>query len=308
MIYHTGWYAGESSNLDGKDVLLVRRRDEPVKRYVNLGCGNRFHPDWINIDLGPRAPHVLAHDLRKGIPLPDESCDVVYHAAVLEHIRRADVPGFMRECYRVLRVGGIIRVGVPDLETLCRLYLDKLKAAAAGIGKAAGDYEWVVLEMYDQVVREHSGGEMRAYLQRSSRSNERFVCDRIGEEGRELIRCLRASRKEHPRTHSVLRGLNRRARAILGMVRRAFLVLLAGPDADHALQIGRFRLSGEVHQWMYDRYSLGRLLLESGFREPALRSASESCIPRWTEFHLDTLPDGTPVKPDLLFMEAVKPS
>ena len=35
--------------------------------------------------------------------------------------------------------------------------------------------------------------------------------------------------------------------------------------------------------------------------------ASESRIPGWSEFHLDTEPDGTVYKPDSLNMEAVKP-
>ena len=93
-------------------------RGQGMKSYVNLGCGARFHPEWTNIDLDPQGPGVIRHDLSKGIPLKDESCDAVYHAAVLEHIRRADVPAFLAECPRVQKPGGIIRIGVPDQERL----------------------------------------------------------------------------------------------------------------------------------------------------------------------------------------------
>ena len=58
---------------------------------------------------------------------------------------------------------------------------------------------------------------------------------------------------------------------------------------------------------MYDRYSLARLLRITGFRDPQWKDASTSLIPNWTSFHLDTLPDGQVVKPDLFFMEAIKP-
>ena len=56
-------------------------------RLVNLGCGSRYHADWINIDIAAHGPGVIAHDLSKGIPLEENSCDAVYHSAVLEHIR-----------------------------------------------------------------------------------------------------------------------------------------------------------------------------------------------------------------------------
>ena len=40
-------------------------------QLLNLGCGRRFHPDWINIDLVSAGPGVIAHDLSRGIPLND---------------------------------------------------------------------------------------------------------------------------------------------------------------------------------------------------------------------------------------------
>src|SRR5262249_1869985 len=126
-------------------------------------------------------------DVSRGIPLPSSSCDVVYHSAVLEHMRYRDALQFLGECNRVLKPGGIIRVGVPDLERLCRLYLEKLECALSGQDSAARDYDWLMLELYDQCVREESGGEMLRYLQQRPLRNERFIVERIGEEGRELI-------------------------------------------------------------------------------------------------------------------------
>jgi len=59
---------------------------------------------------------------------------------------------------------------------------------------------------------------------------------------------------------------------------------------------------------MYDRYSLRLLLQRCGFTEITQRTATESGIPAWTSFHLDTAPDSTVYKPDSLYMEAIKPS
>jgi predicted SAM-dependent methyltransferase len=276
--------------------------------YLNLGCGSRYHPDWINIDIAPQGPAIIQHDLSHGIPLPDASCDVVYHAAVLEHMRRPDAAIFLVECCRVLKPSGIVRVGVPDLEKLCQLYLSRLAAALNGDETGAHDHDWIMLELYDQTVREKSGGGILDYLRQDPLPNESFVYERIGEEGRQLVKALRQQdthlRRSFLASPTKLRS---RLRSLRGIVKRCISQWLLGGDDRRALEIGRFRLAGEVHQWMYDRYSLARLLRLAGFRDPQVQDADTSQIANWKSFHLDTLPDGQVIKPDLFFMEAIKP-
>jgi len=278
-------------------------------RYLNLGCGSRCHPTWTNIDIAAHGPGVIAHDLSKGIPLPDSSCDVVYHSNLLEHMRRADAHPFMRECYRVLRAGGVLRVGVPDLEQISNLYLKKLNATFSGDVQAANDYEWMMLELYDQTVREGSGGEMLNWLRQDPLPNEAFVYERIGEEGRDLVRILRQSASEPPQQtrRRAIEMLSHSVRSLSASLRRRLVALLLGPADLRALEIGRFRLAGEVHHWMYDRYSLAKLMRAAGFREPIEQTATRSQIPGWSDFHLDTLPSGAVIKRDSFFMEAIKP-
>jgi predicted SAM-dependent methyltransferase len=279
-------------------------------RYVNLGCGSRLHPAWINIDIEPTAPGVIAHDLSKGIPLDDGSCDVVYHSHVLEHIRRQGAAAFLRECLRVLKPGGIIRVVVPDLERICRAYLEKMELALSGDPAAAADYDWIMLELFDQTTRERSGGEMGAWLRRSTLANEKFIYERIGEEGRRMIESVRGQRKAAPADGGRADGgpsIANRAGDMIRRIRHGLGVIVLGGGAREALAVGRFRMGGEVHQWMYDRFSLARMLVEAGFRDPIQQSATGSLIPDWSAFDLDTLADGTVVKPDSLFMEAVNP-
>ncbi len=70
-------------------------------------------------------------------------------------------------------------------------------------------------------------------------------------------------------------------------------------------EIGEFRLGGEIHQWMYDRFSL-RLLLEScRFRNIKVVSAYESKIKDFEKYSFDTI-DGNVRIPQSLFMEAQK--
>ncbi len=279
---------------------------------ANLGCGNQICAGWINIDIVCTGPGVVAHDLSTGIPLPDASCEVVYHSHVLEHLKRPDAQFFMRECVRVLKPGGILRVAVPDLEQICRQYLLTLDRALAKEAHAACDYEWIMLELFDQMIRQQSGGGMRTYLQQNPLSNEAFVYERIGEEGRQLVSSLRAS--SGGVEHSPGRpGLG--IAAFLRTMGRRMWVKLAqklvfwtdGRRFMEACRLGRFRMGGEVHQWMYDRYSLAQLMISVGLRDPLQESALTSRIPGWTDVPLDVLPDRTVRKPDSLFMEALRP-
>lgn len=128
--------------------MAVEEREISAHDLViyNLGCGTRASPACVNVDwsihrrlrnrklswiAGSRAEKIRAlpdsivvHDLRKGIPAPSSSVDVVYHSHLLEHIGREDVPAFMREVLRVLKPGGVHRVVVPDFEQQTRRYVD----------------------------------------------------------------------------------------------------------------------------------------------------------------------------------------
>jgi predicted SAM-dependent methyltransferase len=255
----------------------------PDPYLANLGCGGCFHSDWLNFDFVSHSPDVIQHDLRTRLPLNDGSCAVVYHSHVLEHFPRAFAPFFLQECYRLLVPGGILRVVVPDLETIARLYLKNLEGALAGDAPAAIRYEWLTIELMDQMVREESGGEMLKYWQQNPMPAEEFVIERTGREVLQFIESYRAKALSGP----------------------------AGPRAPHQPpkleEVEKFRASGEVHKWMYDRWSLRVLLERTGFHKIKVCAASESQIPGFARYRLDLNADGSVRKPDSLFMEARKP-
>jgi predicted SAM-dependent methyltransferase len=274
--------------------------------YLNLGCGSRFNPDWINIDWSSCNAYVKAHDLNTGIPFPDSTFDAVYHSHLLEHLSKENAFFLLQECHRVLKVGGIIRVVVPDLEQIARMYLAALEKAVQGDHEWKNHYDWMMLELYDQTVRDHSGGAMRVYLEREFIPNEAFACERLGGEARQIIQAWRSKnsqKRDHPSRHPNLRS---RIRAFLLSVHQKLLRVALGAEDYRALELGRFRLSGEVHQWMYDRHSLSVLLHKVGFENVKLVGPRESQIPCWSTYSLDIEPDGTVYKPDSLYMEAMR--
>jgi len=280
--------------------------------YLNLGCGHRFHPEWTNVDFVATAEGVMAADLAKGIPFPDASFDVVYHSHLLEHFSKGEAEPFLKECYRILRPNGILRVAVPDLEQIVKTYLIALEKAIKGSQEWADNYEWILLEMYDQAVRDHPGGGMAAYLSQNHIPNREFILKRCGIEARNIMN--RGRYRQQQFQNALKRKHN--PKQLLSRVYRFFhhrnhwrewlLKVLCGREY-RMLQTGRFRQKGENHRWMYDRYSLSVLLSKYGLKSIKQRTSAESYIPNWTSFNLDTEPDGTVYKPDSLYMEGVKP-
>ena len=275
--------------------------------YLNLGCGYRFRSDWTNVDFISTGSDVIAHDLTQRIPFPDRSFDVVYHSHVLEHLPKSSAKHFIQECYRVLRPQGVLRVVVPDLEQIALCYLEVLEKASSGSDEEAANYEWILLEMYDQALRNQRGGEMATYLSQPKIPNEQFVINRCGREVKQIIDLTREERLSiHHKSE-----LRSQIKSLFSQINTFFSqrhepVLKPFSKFYNALRVGYFRQSGEIHQCMYDRYSLSVLLKSCGLVNIVRRKATESYIQDWSDFNLDTEPNGSIYKPESLFMEAIK--
>jgi hypothetical protein len=84
-----------------------------------------------------------------------------------------------------------------------------------------------------------------------------------------------------------------------------FVWVLAGTNAKNAFFQGVFRGSGEIHRWMYDRFSLSRPLAQAGFVEIKICKAYESTIPNFSSYNLDIFGNFIR-KPDSIYVEAIK--
>lgn len=281
-----------------------------VPKNLNLGCGPRFCADdcWTNVDFVSASPRVIAHNLNAGLPFPDQICDVVYHSHVLEHFQVDDGKRFMAECFRVLRPGGFLRVAVPDLEQICRLYLDSLEKVEAGDAGWRGKYDWIKLEMYDQTVRTVPGGAMAEYLRQPNLPHKDFIVSRAGNIASEIMKAATANQTQGGNTQArqLKRALSK-LRHAPSKLSKLIRMLLLSEHEKRALELGLFRLGGEIHQWMYDGYSLRTLLEEAGFKGVRRTSATESSIPQWNNYYLDVDKDGCEHAPSSLYMEAVRP-
>jgi predicted SAM-dependent methyltransferase len=274
------------------------------KRYLNVGCGSHFvsSEEWTNLDFVSTSNQVIAHNLLEGIPFPDDSFDLVYHSHVLEHFTKKDGKRLIQECFRVLKPGGVIRVAIPNLEEIVKNYLKYLELSDENPENVlySANYDWSLIEMFDQTVRNDTGGGMLTYLAQEKIENEEFVMNRIGLEGSALREYLLTPQPTiQPKREGFGRKIKKKIRKILSGY--------FGPkEINEFERIGRFRLGGEIHQWMYDRYSLRRLLTEVKFTQFKIQGPFSSYIDSWEVYGLD---GKKPVvrKPDSLFVEAIKP-
>lgn len=149
------------------DSRAASEMTERPQRRLNIGCGDRPTAGWVNYDnslsvmLGrlPGLAVLLARiglvagsqlnfarvasaagiryaNVTSRIPEDDSSVDLIYSCHMLEHLTRHDALSFLKECRRVLKPQGALRIVVPDLRILIENYL------------AGGDADHFVASLY----------------------------------------------------------------------------------------------------------------------------------------------------------------
>ena len=130
-----------------KKLLMDYKKNNLVK--IHFGCGPRIIKGWINIDLsfepyenylkyytdkyypekirGDKNDFYAIDITKKGLPLPDNSVDIIFHEDFLEHINQKDQIIFLSETLRILKKGGIHRVNTPNLLTSMKDHSDFTK-------------------------------------------------------------------------------------------------------------------------------------------------------------------------------------
>ena len=92
------------------------------KVCLNLGCWHREIPGWIHVDLCDM-PHI---DFKTNINdlsmFEDNSVDLIYSSHSFEYFDVKEAPDVLKEWFRVLKPGGVLRLAVPDFDSLINLY------------------------------------------------------------------------------------------------------------------------------------------------------------------------------------------
>ena len=105
-------------------VVLEGRRyvPESAPTRLNWGCGSHVATGWINSDIKDEAGIDLVADIRRGLPLEDDSVDYAVSVHALPELPYPELAPTLAELCRVLRPGGVLRLVLPDLDRAIDAY------------------------------------------------------------------------------------------------------------------------------------------------------------------------------------------
>lgn len=90
---------------------------------LHIGSGKRnFGPEWIHID-GEDYDHIEHKDILH-LPLAANSMKLIYASHVIEYFDRTEIMAVLSEWKRTLKPGGKLRLAVPDMDSLIKIYKD----------------------------------------------------------------------------------------------------------------------------------------------------------------------------------------
>jgi predicted SAM-dependent methyltransferase len=264
-------------------------------KMLNIGCGNITHPQWINIDFVSNRKEIVKQNILKGLQFDNLSVDIIYHSHLLEHLTKKESAFFLNECYRVLRMGGIMRVVVPDLMSVIKEYQKLYTEVESDKLLGHSKLDWIKIELFDQVARNNYGGEMIDFVKTVDDKLKDFIIKRTGEE------LFETDANQVNRKYSALEFFNK----IKEKAGELILWIIGGEKFKKAFKTGLFRYSGEVHYQMFDALSLIKILEKAGFKLIKNCNGFESQITDFIKFGFD-IQNGKLRKPNSLFMEVTK--
>jgi SAM-dependent methyltransferase len=110
------WSAGRGGKIQ------AYQQSHPVRK-LQVGCGYNLLEGWLNADYHPSvdAPNVIYLDATRPFPIASGSFDYVFTEHMIEHIWFAQSQAMLKECFRILKPGGRIRISTPNLVNIVSL-------------------------------------------------------------------------------------------------------------------------------------------------------------------------------------------
>ena len=118
--------------------------------FINLGCGNSYVNNFINVDFFGNKMIDYGMDLRFPFKIESNSIDGIFSEHTFEHLSHQEVNNALGECYRILKPEAKIRIIVPDLSILIERY-------------CSNDDEWFQ-KWHDLVLEDPSRHYMKKYF------------------------------------------------------------------------------------------------------------------------------------------------
>jgi|TARA_B110000003_G_C16650840_1_gene534052 predicted SAM-dependent methyltransferase len=118
---------------------------------LHLGCGKKYIEGFVHVDLLD-FPHIDYQLPIDNLSFAEDcSVELIYAAHVLEHTGRVEFKNVLKEWYRVLKPGAILRLAVPDFEACIKHYqknhrLEAILGLLIGGQKDKYDYHKMIFD------------------------------------------------------------------------------------------------------------------------------------------------------------------
>lgn len=100
----------------------------PGEKKLNIGCGTNLLFGWLNVDFNPVSSKVIFLDATQPFPFGNNTFDCIFSEHMIEHVPYDQGLQMLRECHRVMKPGGWLRIDTPDMLKMISLYaVDKSK-------------------------------------------------------------------------------------------------------------------------------------------------------------------------------------
>lgn len=98
------------------------------KVMINLGSGHWKFDGWVNVDLDLGSRPDVCVDLSRPLPFRSNCADFMNTEDFIDQLDLEHAALFLRECHRILKPQGVIRILTPDVEKLAHMYLHEPEA------------------------------------------------------------------------------------------------------------------------------------------------------------------------------------
>jgi len=118
---------------------------------INLGCYDKKLPGFTNIDIRPEADPDIIDDAFELKTIQNNSVELIYSSHMLEHLNYDETKSALKLWYSKLIDGGILRLAVPDFESVCRRYIyngsiEDVLHSVCGSQKHEFDYHYNIFD------------------------------------------------------------------------------------------------------------------------------------------------------------------